>query len=627
MKVKKVLALLLSLVIMVTLVPTVFAASASPYSLQYLKNIDGAKYWDFVALDDIVTSEYVAFQRTREYYDVLELWMLHDTSWSETVMPFRKAFQAAGFEETVQQDANNQDEYWYTRKSKGFAEIFIILGEKASQAILNESAIVYIDHMYLADTSSASKPTESPAAPYSLQYLKSIDGTKYWDFVALDDIVTSEYVAFQRTREYYDVLELWMLHDTSWSETVMPFRKAFQAAGFEETVQQDANNQDEYWYTRKSKGFAEIFIILGEKASQAILNESAIVYIDHMYLAGTSFAPKPTESPAPSDSPEPVEPSTVPSTQPSTTPSEEPSASPSSKPSESPKPVAVTGVSLPKTASVQAGKTKTLTATVKPSNAANKSVYWTSDDTYVVSVDTNGKITGVKEGTANVTVTTVDGGFTATCAVTVTKATISGGGGGGGGSSSGGSSGGGATVKPSAQPSAKPIDTSKPASENFSDVVKDSWYEDGVTYVVQKGLFNGVADRTFAPQQNMTRAMLVTVLARLDGQSTEGGSTWYQKGADWAKVQGVSDGTMLDQSVTREQMVTMLYRYAKAKAGTADLSKFADSGKVSDWAVDAMAWAVDRGILTGKDGNRLDPQGTATRAEVATILRRFVEKK
>lgn len=125
----------------------------------------------------------------------------------------------------------------------------------------------------------------------------------------------------------------------------------------------------------------------------------------------------------------------------------------------------------------------------------------------------------------------------------------------------------------------------------------------------------------------MTRAMLVTVLARLDGQDTTGGKSWYSKGTDWAMAQGVSDGTMLDQSVTREQMVTMLYRYAKATAGTGGLSKFADVRSVSDWAKDAMAWAVANGILTGKDGNRLDPQGTATRAEVATILQRFVEKK
>ena len=148
-----------------------------------------------------------------------------------------------------------------------------------------------------------------------------------------------------------------------------------------------------------------------------------------------------------------------------------------------------------------------------------------------------------------------------------------------------------------------------------------------MTYVVNKGLFNGVADKSFAPQQNMTRAMLVTVLARLDGQDTNGGANWYSKGADWAKAKGISDGTLLDQSVTREQLVTMLYRYAKAGKTGGDLSKFTDAASVTDWAQEAMTWAVSKGILTGKDGARLDPQGTATRAEVATILQRFVEKK
>ncbi len=147
-----------------------------------------------------------------------------------------------------------------------------------------------------------------------------------------------------------------------------------------------------------------------------------------------------------------------------------------------------------------------------------------------------------------------------------------------------------------------------------------------MTFVVNKGLFNGMGNGVFAPQQNMTRAMLMTVLARLDGQSTDGGATWYEKGMVWAKAQGVSDGTMPDASVTREQLVTMLYRYAKSPSAKGSLTAFADGSDVSDWAVAAVTWAVEQGILTGKDGRRLDPQGTATRAEVAAILQRFVEK-
>ena len=196
-------------------------------------------------------------------------------------------------------------------------------------------------------------------------------------------------------------------------------------------------------------------------------------------------------------------------------------------------------------------------------------------------------------------------------------------------------SGGGGSSRPTTKPTTPPepstpptvvIDPNKPASENFTDVVKDSWYEDGVTYVTRKGLFQGVAQGVFAPELDMTRAMLMTVLARLDGHGTDGGETWYAKGVAWAMEKNISDGTMLDMSVTREQMVTMLYRYAEPGAVQGDLGTFADADSIHDWAREAMAWAVSQGILTGKDGKRLDPQGTATRAEVATILQRFVEK-
>ena len=158
-------------------------------------------------------------------------------------------------------------------------------------------------------------------------------------------------------------------------------------------------------------------------------------------------------------------------------------------------------------------------------------------------------------------------------------------------------------------------------------MAKGSWYESGVTFVVSKGLFNGVGANQFAPSTNMTRGMLMTVLARLAGQSTDGGATWYSKGMDWAKAQGISDGTDPNGNVTREQLVTMLYRYAKSPKVDASMGMagYADVSTISTWAQDAMRWAVQNGIVTGKDGARLDPQGTATRAEVATILQRYVE--
>lgn len=215
------------------------------------------------------------------------------------------------------------------------------------------------------------------------------------------------------------------------------------------------------------------------------------------------------------------------------------------------------------------------------------------------------------------------------CTFTV-KTTTEGGSGGGsssGGSSSGGGSGG--SSEPATKPDEpqEPTEITKPASEVYTDVAKDSWYEDGVTFVTEKGLFNGVAQGVFAPDTNMTRAMLMTVLARLDGQDTDSGETWYAQGMRWAMEEGISDGTMPERNVTREQLVTMLYRYAKAAQTQETLEDFVDGDSVSAWAKEAMTWAVVNGIVTGKDGKRLDPQGTATRAEVATILQRFMENQ
>lgn len=182
------------------------------------------------------------------------------------------------------------------------------------------------------------------------------------------------------------------------------------------------------------------------------------------------------------------------------------------------------------------------------------------------------------------------------------------------------------TAAPTSTPTPTPTPAPIPASERFADVAAGSWYEAGVTFVTDKGLFHGMTEGEFAPELNMTRAMLMTVLARLDGQETDGGSPWYAKSMDWAKKAGISDGTMPESNVSREQLVTMLYRYAKAAPGKSGLSGFVDGDTVSPWAVDAVTWAVTEGIMTGTDWGGLYPQGTATRAEVAVLFQRFVEK-
>lgn len=104
-----------------------------------------------------------------------------------------------------------------------------------------------------------------------------------------------------------------------------------------------------------------------------------------------------------------------------------------------------------------------------------------------------------------------------------------------------------------------------------------------------------------------------------------GGDSWYEAGQQWAVENGISDGTSLDQNLTREQLITMLWRYAGSPVIEMGLGDYRDCDSVSSWAVRAMAWAVNAGIITGADGGTLAPQGVASRAQVAAILMRFVE--
>ena len=169
----------------------------------------------------------------------------------------------------------------------------------------------------------------------------------------------------------------------------------------------------------------------------------------------------------------------------------------------------------------------------------------------------------------------------------------------------------------------KPTEQTAPQA-TFVDVAPTAWYGEAVSYVQQKGLMSGTGKDTFAPENTMTRAMLMTVLARYAGADTTGGATWYDKSMSWAKATGVSDGTNPNGSITREQLVTMLYRYEKSPEASGTLL-FSDANNVSAWAKDAMRWAVANGIVTGMSNGTLAPQATATRAQVATILMRFCE--
>lgn len=167
-------------------------------------------------------------------------------------------------------------------------------------------------------------------------------------------------------------------------------------------------------------------------------------------------------------------------------------------------------------------------------------------------------------------------------------------------------------------------------SKSFSDVSSTYWGADAVDFVTSRELFNGTSASTFSPNSAMDRAMIVTVLARFAGVDTSTGSTWYEAGVQWAKSTGISDGSDLTGSVTREQLATMLYRYAQSQGlgftGTWAFSlDYADADQVSEYAYEAMCWMTMNGIFDGVGDNMLDPAGTATRAQVATILMRFIE--
>ena len=181
-----------------------------------------------------------------------------------------------------------------------------------------------------------------------------------------------------------------------------------------------------------------------------------------------------------------------------------------------------------------------------------------------------------------------------------------------------------------AKPSVK--DTAKDAAESglpFTDVPAGSWYYDDVAYAYENGLMNGTSRRTFSPSADTTRGMIVTILARLEGVKTSG-TPWYAAGQIWAMDNGVSDGTAMERSITREQLAAMLYRYAKlcgydVTAKPASLQTFADYDSVSAYARDAMAWCVESGLIRGTAG-RLAPRENASRAQVAAILTRFAQK-
>lgn len=187
-----------------------------------------------------------------------------------------------------------------------------------------------------------------------------------------------------------------------------------------------------------------------------------------------------------------------------------------------------------------------------------------------------------------------------------------------------------------------PSDPVKPEPLPFEDVSPDDWFYSAVQYVYQRGMVKGTSATEFSPGSTVTRGMIVTILHRLEGEPGVAASgfsdvpadQWYAGAVNWAAANGIVNGYSSEKfapndTVTREQLAAILYRYAGTKginrSVTEDLSAFTDQTAISNYAVDAVTWAVGSGLINGVENGVLSPRGSATRAQAATILMRLCE--
>jgi uncharacterized protein YjdB len=272
--------------------------------------------------------------------------------------------------------------------------------------------------------------------------------------------------------------------------------------------------------------------------------------------------------------------------------------------------VPVTGVTLNKNGdTIAAGSSDQLVATVAPANATNQNVTWSSDNTTVATVDQTGKVAALTAGTANITATTADGGHKVTCAVTV------------GASQAGGATPGSATATP--------------AAATFSDVPASYWANGVIDDLSGKGYINGYPDGTFRPDETITRAEFVAMLAKIlklpaynpaqPDFSDVSQAAWCYGAVEQAVHAGVvkGNGGSFDPSdpITREQMAVMTAKAAGIESGAAAVS-FADSGQIGAWAAGAVTAVVQDGIMKGYPDGTFGPGKGATRAEAAVVIAR-----
>jgi hypothetical protein len=263
--------------------------------------------------------------------------------------------------------------------------------------------------------------------------------------------------------------------------------------------------------------------------------------------------------------------------------------------------VPVSGVRINKTsATLKVGETIDLTATVLPADASDPSVSWKSSDPSVATVSSSGKVSAVAAGTATITVTTSDGGYTAKCTVTVEE---------------------------------------RPAQSaaDFQDVSAGAYYYDAVQWAVEQKITEGTSATTFSPLKSCTRAEVVTFLWRAAGApkpvSSQNpftdvkSSNWYYDAVLWAVEQGITDGTSAttfspSKYCTRAEVVTFLWRANGKPEVSADVAKFSDVS-VGRYYSEPVAWAVEHGITDGMGSGRFAPMSTCNRAQVVTFLYRY----
>ena len=175
-------------------------------------------------------------------------------------------------------------------------------------------------------------------------------------------------------------------------------------------------------------------------------------------------------------------------------------------------------------------------------------------------------------------------------------------------------------------PDVKPSEPDTPETPVFPfyDVTARDWYYSAVKYVYEKGLMDGVDVGVFAPNDTLTRAMVWTIIARAEGVDTTGGATWYAKAQEWVTAKGISDGENPNEAITRQELVTMLYRLAGEPSVSGTITA-PDASSVSTWATNAMTWAMNIGLVEGDENGAVAPTATATRAQAAALIMRYLE--